>query len=371
VPRDSERAAYFLRGACEEGEPLACDLRGGADPATSFFKAGRIQDASNARPLEGAILELPQLGVKVVSDASGRVELGALPPGRHPVRVEGFGYEPVEGTLEVPGNAEFLILLSPASFTNPLARGRIEGRVVDRDASQVLENVQITLANTTRGTLSGGRGEFAFPDVEPGLRAVRFERIGFGTLTTPVIVQPGGTVALSVGMSTRAIELGAVGVTVAASTPYNRQGFEDRRRGGAGTFFTPEDLERIQPQTMADILRARVNGVTTVSEFGSGTRVISRRTFGLQLDSASAIRNLGPAMDSIFVARYLENRPEYCWLTVYVDGMELPEFDIESMDPEDVEAIEVYNGLQAPMEFTRNPCGVVLIWTRLYAQPAR
>jgi hypothetical protein len=284
--------------------------------------------------------------------------------------VEGFGYEPVEGTLEVPGNAEFLILLPAASFANPLARGRIEGRVVDRDAGRVLENVQISLPNTTRGTLSGAGGEFVLSDVEPGLREVRFERIGFGALTTPVIVQPGSAVQLSVGMSTQAIELGAVGpVTVAAATPYNRRGFEDRRQGGVGTFFTPEDLERIQPQTMADILRARVNGVTTVDEFGSGTRVISRRNFGLVIDSASALRNLGPSRDSLFIARYLENRPEYCWLTVYVDGLEVPEFDIESMDPEDVEAIEVYNGLQAPMEFTRNPCGVVLIWTRLYAVP--
>jgi len=36
-----------------------------------------------------------------------------------------------------------------------------------------------------------------------------------------------------------------------------------------------------------------------------------------------------------------------------------------SLRPDDVEAIEVHSTASAPVEFSRNACGVVLVWTRL------
>ena len=53
-----------------------------------------------------------------------------------------------------------------------------------------------------------------------------------------------------------------------------------------------------------------------------------------------------------------------CELLVYLDGMLMQEWDMDDIRVEWVEAMEVYNGLNTPAQYARDPCGVVLIWTR-------
>ena len=79
-----------------------------AAPAEEFLKSGRVGDAQTGKALSGAIIEVPDLGIRVISDADGRIELGTLPAGRHSLRAERVGYGVVEGELDVPGNASDL-----------------------------------------------------------------------------------------------------------------------------------------------------------------------------------------------------------------------------------------------------------------------
>jgi hypothetical protein len=73
--------------------------------------------------------------------------------------------------------------------------------------------------------------------------------------------------------------------------------------------------------------------------------------------------------------RSLGARPA-CYVDVYIDGVIVfnsahPEaglFDVNTMRPESVEAIEVYSSAaQIPARFNRSSggCGVMLIWTRI------
>ena len=65
--------------------PLADNLRamdqavGLADDG--FPRSGQVADAETRAPLSGAIVELPELGIRVISDELGRVDLGRLPTG--------------------------------------------------------------------------------------------------------------------------------------------------------------------------------------------------------------------------------------------------------------------------------------------------
>jgi len=337
VPRDRDRAATLYRRACDAGEPLGCDLLQALEqtPAQrAFSKVGRVEDDASGDPLAEALVEVPALGVRAISDASGRVDLGRLPEGRHGLTAQRFGFELVGGWIEVPGNAEFVIRLPRAAYDDPTAGGRIIGRVLGDGAAQGLANVEITAGDGAARTLSNAQGSFTLDDVAPGLVEVRFAQLGYAQRATHVVVQPGGTVEVTATLSAEAIALDAIDVTV-RSNFLERSGFYSRALQGWGTQYGPEDIARIDPLWTSDLVR-RVPGVTVRMGTGGVTYALSRR--------GSTI-GLGP-----------------CLLSVYVDGVRAFDPDLDDLPPHWIEAMEVYHGVGTPVQFG-DGCGVILIWT--------
>src|ERR1043166_4978119 len=64
--------------------------------------AGRVANAATGRQLEGAIVEVPELGWQVFTDGSGAFSL-SVPPGRYTVVVSYTGLDAARETLEVVG----------------------------------------------------------------------------------------------------------------------------------------------------------------------------------------------------------------------------------------------------------------------------
>ncbi len=56
-------------------------------------------------------------------------------------------------------------------------------------------------------------------------------------------------------------------------------------------------------------------------------------------------------------------RGRRCVFGVFIDGTRAPGFDINSLAPDAVEALGVYQGLDTPVQYGHS-CGVVLIWLR-------
>ena len=56
-----------------------------------------------------------------------------------------------------------------------------------------------------------------------------------------------------------------------------------------------------------------------------------------------------------------------CRPGIWLDGMKVSNVDSidQLLSPHDVEAVEVYHGWELPVEFGVDPCGGVLIWTRM------
>jgi hypothetical protein len=347
VPEDTAQAAGFFRIACEGGEQLGCNLLRAledvstATPAARYDKAGRVGDVGNNRPLSDAVVEIPELGIRSISDADGRFIVAGVPSGRYAVLAERLGYEQLIGTVEIPGNPEFLMLMTPTEVTDPFASGQLVGRVTeagDRD----LRDVAISVVGQERArTLSNQQGRFTLRDVEPGLLVVRFALLGYAPRTATLVVQPGRTAEVSVTMAVQPIELEPVEVTV-RSLDLERDGFYDRAARGWGTHFAPGDLERIQPIDVSDIFRGRVPGVSVARvrdpDWGYVTRLISRR-------GASFTR--GP-----------------CVLPVYLDGMRMIDSDLDVISAGAIAAAEIYHGPGTPIQYSSNGCGAVLLWTR-------
>ena len=135
--------------------PLADNLRAMdqvIDPAAGFLRSGQVADRETRTPLSGAIVELPELGIRVVSDELGRVDLGRLPTGRHRLTAERVGYGRINlGELPVPWNEDFLILLDCDPTYDPQAPGRIAGRVTEESRrNRGVSNVAVTVLSPVK-----------------------------------------------------------------------------------------------------------------------------------------------------------------------------------------------------------------------------
>ena len=352
VGEDVAAAVSLYLRACESGLTLACDRIGVTfEPAAvvasadGFLRAGWVVDTETEDPLGEAIVEVPELGIRLITDASGRVEFPNLPRGRHRLTVDAVGYERMEGDLDVPENRAFLLTLDRSTLTDPDAPGRLIGRVLEGGREFGVADVEITvLTSTPRSTLSGPQGRFDLTGLETGLVDVQFERLGYAPRTATVIVQPDKTVEIAASMSARPIELDPITVVV-RSRVLEQNGFYLRSRDSWGSKLTRADLDEIDPIRISDVFR-RLPGVRV--EQG---RVLGRMTgFG-----------------------------QTCQLRIFLDGLPMgssivpsavdsidattPMWDFDSIPPEYLEGMEVYQGLAVPIQYGP-ACGVVLLWTR-------
>ena len=346
VTQDSARAVGLYRVACEGGGLLGCSrLRaiGQTDRVDSderFSKSGQIANTETGDALSSAIIQVPDLDILTTSDVSGWFELTGLPTGRYALRAEHVGYEVLEGQLEVPGNPKFLVLLTPAVVDDPLAPGRVIGLVTDEGGNRGLSDVDITVVGHQARAFSNPTGRFDLRGLEPGLTEIRFTRLGYAPRTATLIVHPGRTLDLSATMFTEPIELEPIEVTV-RSRLLEQNGFYRRALASLGRQFTRQNMEDLNSVVVSDVVR-RVGGLQLLPDPQDPNRIYanSRRSSSFTLGA--------------------------CRLPVYIDGVEQSDDDLNQIDLSQIEAMEVYDGVNMPVQYSsaRNSCGVVLIWTR-------
>lgn len=72
---------------------------------------GRVVDAASGAPVEGALVELRNLGRRAVADSSGRFTFARVPSGTHQWVISRVGYARWEESTEVEDGDEFTIAL--------------------------------------------------------------------------------------------------------------------------------------------------------------------------------------------------------------------------------------------------------------------
>ena len=337
VTQDGATAVSLYRRACEAEVTWACsrveiadDPDAGVVRAYGFRITASVVDTGTRDPLSEAIVEMPAFGIRVITDRSGRVQFPVLPTGRHRLKAERVGYQVLEGELVVPGQLEVLIPLERTTIGDLGAPGRVVGWVLEGGREYGISDVAITvLTSTPVSTLSDPQGRFSLTDVETGLVDIQFERLGYAARTATVIVQPDGTVEIAASMSAQPIELEPIEVVV-RSRVLEGNGFY-RRSAVVGTQFTRADIEAFNPSFMSELFR----------------RVLEVRTYRGQV-----IGRRG------------------CRLTIFLNGMRMDGWDFESIPPNWLEGMEIYQGIGAtPIEYQGfrfdggQICGVVLLWT--------
>ncbi|HHP7238283.1 TonB-dependent receptor domain-containing protein [Longibacter sp.] len=151
--------------------------------------------------------------------------------------------------------------MTPATreATEPMQTGTVQGTV--RDQSGPLPGVQVVLQGTTRGDVSAPDGSYEIAEVPAGDYTLQAKFVGYATQTVDITVEADETVTQDVTMTQDVMQMEGAVVTGTRSERTQRETTSSISVIGA------EELETIQPNSQADILRS-VPGVHT--EGGGG-----------------------------------------------------------------------------------------------------
>ena len=360
--------------------PVLCGDRGlfARMPPVGIL-AGRVLAADSVLPHPATVavqwteFGIMQLG-SMASTAARRHTLGAKTDGRGEFRVCGV---PVNTKLSVavlvdsttmpadtvripPGGHFANIELATDLNVHPTAT--FTGTVLVDSTHRPVAGAEVGLPALDRMTITDSAGAFRLADIPPGPQRVRVRRVGYGPLDTTLTFAARRTLDRRVYL-TRVQTLDSVVVTANGVT---LPGFDEHRKVGLGQFLTRDELEKHKGTRLSTLLQ-NLHGTRVNPGWGNIAWLASSRS-AASLDSSSGAwhhpdnseKSLGAKTD--------------CYAKVYVDGHLVsgrspddPLFDINSIQPDQIEAVEYYAGpSQTPMEYTtlNAVCGVLVIWTR-------
>jgi hypothetical protein len=139
-------------------------------------------------------------------------------------------------------------------------------------------------------------------------------------------------------------------VTARRNASLDRVGFNQRRKSSSGYFVGPEQIQRMHPLRLTDILR-RVPGLR-VSYGGPINEEVVSSSRGGSLSGGDCVQY------------YVDDMP---WMAAWPG-------DVNSfVNASEVVAVEVYNGPTAPAQYTRgmSSCTTILLWTRFKIREVR
>ncbi len=292
-----------------------------------FTITGTVVDKSTGNPLQYAVVAILGQESWSLSDENGVFNLTELEGGPYRFIVLLPGYYYADQNIHLTGPVDIRVEMSPEEVSAPLGPGRVVGRVLDQESGRPIEGATVALAPTAQQTETDARGRFEIADVSTSALLLQVRRAGYRPRADTIAAFPGVTVEVELTLDTAAIPLDPIAV-IARSAFLEARGFY-QRAGGSGWLANRAAIEAVNPFELERMFD-RVAGV----------RVERDRFGGTVLTSRSGRR---------------------CVLGVFIDGIWAPGFDINSLPPDAVEALEVHQSPNIPPEYFHS-CGAVLIW---------
>lgn len=219
------------------------------------------------------------------------------------------------------------------------------GKVTVDSTRQAVPGAEVIIPSLSLRTLTDSAGRFRIEGVAPGRRGLRVNKLGYAPLRTAVEFSAGDTVEMDIGISVSGEEMAAIEIVATQNASRTMHDFERRRASGTGEYMTAEDVARLSRGRLANALRTMA-GVTLTTGSSGGTYLQGARSA----------------------------RGAPCFTAVMLDGVWMYDgerfqspFDVNSIVPEDIAAIEYYRGLSnTPVELQgrRLSCGALVIWTK-------
>jgi hypothetical protein len=277
--------------------------------------------------------------------------------------------------VRLPSNRRY-VRLDIALDSGRAPRASFAGRVLTDSTDRPIADAEVSILDVGLITSAGSNGAFRVLDIPAGDHKVRIRRIGYGAVDTVLHFAPGEALRRTIYLN-RINELAPTYVIGRMRDPA-MDDFYENRRIGLGHFFDRDQVAKFEGLRTIDLL-SQAPGIVTMRGKGSQGWVGSNGRVG-------TIANGVVLLPSNVTA---DGATVMCFATVYVDGMMVyqqkhvdvegrihgipvsskaePLFDINSISPDQIEAVEYYSGPgQIPPRYMglNTQCGVLVIHTR-------
>lgn len=233
--------------------------------------------------------------------------------------------------------------------------GLLAGTIMTASGGRPVAGALVRLGDNPP-TRADDRGAFVLAEAPAGTRMLEVRAVGYNPARVAVDVIPGAPSA-TVLLATAKAVLDTVKVLVARAADRHASGFEDRRRSGAGTYLTAQQIARRGAFSTSDLFRM-MRGMRIGYDYDT-----------LETDAnPNALAEMNQLSDRRILMRGITGN--WCEPALWFDGILIPELSVDALDgwvpPDRLAAIEIYSEATLPPQFqrTRSGCGAVLFWTK-------
>jgi hypothetical protein len=233
------------------------------------------------------------------------------------------------------------LLLSSADSGAKTGKAVVSGRVV-LEGSPVVGGSRVELAGTDLVTTTDAKGEFTMRNLPSGSHILVARHMGYAADAVAVDLSSRQPKTVNITLPKFVNIMDPVVVTARRTAALDRVGFSRRKKSGSGYFVDADQIARMRPNQLTDILRT-VPGL--------------RIGYGPQGETVESSRGATSLMGGRCVQYVVD---EFRW---------------QSMEPGDINrfvsgrevvAVEVYQGTGVPPQYAgMGNCTTIVLWTRL------
>jgi hypothetical protein len=350
-------AATIVRGECPAtaaGEPSSAAIGHVNDPETLLPVAGAevsIAWTELQVSLELGLRQTPHL-LRDTTNETGAFAICGLPSSLSAsLQARKGSAVTAEIPIEVGGAATALfartLFLAPNTGTKA-GNASVSGKVILEGGANGAAS-RVELVGTDLVAMANQNGEFTMTNLPSGSQVLMARHLGYGAASVPVDLTSHERPSVTITLPKFVSIMDPVLVTARRNRSLDQLGFSNRRKQGTGRFLGPDQIEKIRPYRLNDILR-RLPGMHIVHT-GTSERV----------ETSRGVSNFGGTLCTQY----------------FIDGM--PWLSMEPGDINDfvggpeVVAVEVYQSPHVPAEFTRgsNDCLTIVLWTKFRVRDLR
>ncbi|HEX6628681.1 MAG TPA: carboxypeptidase regulatory-like domain-containing protein [Gemmatimonadaceae bacterium] len=202
---------------------------------------------------------------------------------------------------------------------------------------------RIELVGTNIVTMTNEKGQFTMRNLPSGSHVLLARHMGFGAETVPVDLTSHEAKQVTIKLPKFVATIEPVVVTAKRAASLDKVGFTMRQKSGTGYYLGPDQIERLRPNYLTDILRL----VPSL-----------HISYGPQGEEVTSARGVTSLTGGSCVQYYVDDMP---WQSI------MPGDVNQFVNGREVVGIEVYNGPGTPPQYARagqGECTTIVVWTK-------
>jgi len=235
------------------------------------------------------------------------------------------------------------LLLSSRDSMVTTGSATVSGRVILEGAATGA-GTRVEIAGTPAVAMTNEKGEFTLTNLPSGTRSLVARHLGYAADVVEVDLSAREAKTVTMRLPKHVAVMDPVLVTARRTAGLDRVGFARRKRSGTGYFMGPEQIDRLRPNELTDILRS-IPGLRV--EYAQGGETVTTTRGSASLTGQSCVKY------------YVDDMPWHATepgdINMFVSARE-------------VVGVEVYHGAGAPPQYTglgMGNCSVIVIWTKM------